>query len=147
MFLAFLFLSDLPAGFPEKLQRATHRSCPNISFGGCFFPHCSAPRRDPFEVYTSPSIVNTTAGDKFILTVAGRFNRRQYVEPAILLEGAGLAGSGAPPVPLAQSASRVSYRVSIPAGATFRYQLKLNSSHSGGGPIVSAVRLETMEGN
>lgn len=122
----------------------------NVQWIPSFGPHFrnaaepdSLSRRDPFEVYTSPVLNNPTAQGKSLLTIDGRFNQRQRVQPEILLQGKGSGSeSQVTLVAVAQSSSQVSYQVEIPPGAQFRYRLKLISSHSGGGPVVSAVRLE-----
>ena len=105
----------------------------------------SLSRRDPFEVYTSDYLSNRSPQETFTLTIEGRFNRKQYVTPEILLGDKNSRGDSPTLVPtlLTQSPIAVSYRVVIPKGESFRYRLKLNSSHSGGGPIVSSVQMES----
>jgi len=101
-------------------------------------------QREPFEVYTSDYISNSAKSETCKLTISGRFNQKQNVTPEILV---GEKDSKADavivlPVVLVQSPTSVSYRVAIPPGKTFRYRLKLNSSNTGAGPIVSSVMLE-----
>lgn len=101
-------------------------------------------RRNPFEVYTSAPIRNTSKNDHFKLTIAGRFNKKQFVTPEIIIEEENQGGMSSNVIPLfiTDAPGSVSYQVTIPKGKTFRYRLKFNSSNSGSGPIVSSVVME-----
>jgi hypothetical protein len=139
--------SFLYRGGPNGYQSSNRTLIP--SFGPHFRTAAepgSISRRDSFEVYTSKALVNSTAGDEFILTIGGRFNRRQFVDPKILVDTP--QGGGATtraPVLVSRSDTSAVFRVSIPTGATFRYQLKLDGSFSGGGPVVSSVRVVAID--
>ncbi len=100
----------------------------------------SLARRNPYEAYTSPRLANTTAESDFVLTVAGRFNERQFVEVSLLKNGEQTAE---PLRPVATSPDSISFHVTVPPGTPFRYSLKLCSSNSGNGPVVSSVRMES----
>lgn len=100
----------------------------------------SLSRRDPYETYTSDKITNTSDDDQFTLTITGRFNQKQYVTPEIL-EGKSETPAQTP-VLVSQSSDKAVYNVVIPKGTTFRYRLKMNSSNSGAGPVVSSVTME-----
>ncbi|MDB6167587.1 MAG: hypothetical protein JWM88_451, partial [Verrucomicrobia bacterium] len=139
-------------GFGSLLYRgakdgySNERVTPISSFGPHFRTTAepgSISRRDPFETYTSSMISNPAGAGHFVLTVSGRFNQRQSVEPEILVENAEGKRTVATLHPEGQSASEIRFGVDIPAGAKFLYRLKLKSSNSGGGPVVSGVRLET----
>lgn len=123
----------------------------NTSSVPSFGPHSriaadagSIARRNSYEVYTSDYMVNTTGEKKFILSVQGRFSNKQFVTPEILIgkSGSSMRTNTEKPQLISQSASEAVYDISIEKGQTFRYQLKLNSSNSGGGPVVSSVKME-----
>jgi hypothetical protein len=104
----------------------------------------SIARRDPFETYTSDNIVNNLGTEQFTLTINGRFNDKQYVEPVIIVGAAG-AGETIVPQLISTSASTTSYSVRVPKGKTFRYRLKLHSSNTGSGPLVTSVDMKETE--
>ena len=98
----------------------------------------SIARRNPYELYTSASLVNTTGKAALRLIIEGRFNDKQYVIPSLITDGKETGASL-----VERSATRAVYTVSIAAGKQFRYQIRLNGSCSGAGPVVSSVRMET----
>jgi hypothetical protein len=104
----------------------------------------SVGRRNSFETYTSDYLTNTTAGSKLKLTIEGRYNSKQMTIPEILVGKAGATGTVVQPVLISTSPTKVVYEVDINKGQTFRYRLKLESSNTGAGPIVSAVQMEEM---
>lgn len=97
----------------------------------------SLARRNSYEVYTSGTITNNSKNESWVLTIRGRFNDKQFVEPAVLADGGAIATE-----PIKKSSEEISYKVAIPKGTSFRYQLKLNSSHSGSGPVVESVSMQ-----
>jgi hypothetical protein len=99
-------------------------------------------RRNNYELYTSVDMVNNTSASKFKLTIEGHFNNKQYPEPQILTGKSGSAYTTLKPGLISRSATQAVYEVSVDKGQTFRYQLKLNSSNTGAGPVVSAVQME-----
>ena len=125
-------------------------SLKNTSSVPSFGPHSriasdagSIARRNSYETYTSGNLVNTLPQAALRITIEGRFNGRQFVIPSIVESGSDdrqIAGSQ--PVLVTRSATKAIYQVKIESGKSFRYQLKMNSSNSGGGPVVSSVRME-----
>jgi hypothetical protein len=99
----------------------------------------SVARRNPYEIYNSPTVTNNTKYEDFSLTVTGRFNAKQFVTPEIQLESE--SGKIIPEL-LSTEDSKVIYTLRITKGKKFKYQLKLNGSNSGNGPIVSSVKME-----
>jgi hypothetical protein len=99
-------------------------------------------RRNGYELYTSDYIVNSTNASKFKMTIEGHFNNKQYPEPQILAGKTGTTSIVVKPSLISQSATQAVYEVNVEKGQTFRYQLKLNSSNTGAGPVVSAVQME-----
>jgi hypothetical protein len=119
----------------------------NVSHMPSFGPHSrisadpgSWARRNSYEVYTSQEITNNSSYTNFRFIVEGRFNQKQFVVPSILLHESKTDAIGLKLI--AQSLTKLEYEVKIPRGKKFSYQLKLNSSNSGGGPVVSSVRME-----
>lgn len=118
----------------------------NCSHMSSFGPHSrisadpgSWSRRYPYEVYTSEEISNTS-NTAFRFIIEGRFNAKQFVEPTIVLSE---KKSGTVLLKLiSQSSTKLEYDVKIPKGTTFSYQLKMNSSNSGAGPVVSSVKVK-----
>ena len=100
----------------------------------------SVGRRNAYEIYTSGEIVNNLKLNNFILEIKGRFNTKQYVEPGIVLSSSAEKGLIIPKL-IHRSDSTTLYELEIPTGARFKYQLKMNSSNSGNGPLISSVAL------
>lgn len=100
----------------------------------------SLSRRNSYETYTSDKIINTTDSEQLTLTISGRFNQKQYVTPEILDEKNKTPAKM--PQLVSQSSEKVIYDVVIPKGTSFRYRLKLNSSNTGAGPVVSSVTMQ-----
>jgi hypothetical protein len=102
-------------------------------------------RRNSYETYTSGYITNTTPGSKLKLTVEVRNNSKQFVAPEILIGKEGTTSTVVKPVLISVSPTQMVYEVNIEKGQIFRYQLKLESSNTGAGPIVSAVQMEELK--
>jgi hypothetical protein len=126
-------------------------SLANSSHMPSFGPHSrisadpgSASRRNPYETYTSEKITNTTGSENFNLTITGRFNAKQYVSPKIILISNSGKSEIVTPKPILNTADKASYLIKIPKGQTFKYELNLNSSNSGNGPLVSGVKMEAV---
>jgi hypothetical protein len=126
----------------------------NSSHMPSFGPHSrisadpgSISRRNPYETYTSDQLVNNSGGENFQFILTGRFNEKQYVDPEILL----ISSSGKEVPATLKSISggpgTMKYLVSIPKGQVFRYKLKMNSSNSGNGPVISQVKMEAAGSN
>jgi hypothetical protein len=127
-------------------------SLSNTSQVPSFGPHSriaadagSLGRRNGYELYTSDNITNTTKSGKLKLTIDGAFNAKQFVVPQILTGNSGDKVMNVVPVLVSQNAGQVVYQVNIAKGQTFRYQLKLNSSNTGAGPVISSVQMEEMK--
>lgn len=101
-------------------------------------------RRNPFETYTSDFITNTTGTAEFKLTITGRFNDKQFIEPEIIIGEKNKPGEVSTIVTqlVSKSSTMLIYQVSIPRGSSFQYRIKLNSSNSGSGPVVSSVLMQ-----
>lgn len=124
-------------------------SLTNVSHVQSFGPHSriaadagSIGRRNSYEVYTSDYLTNATANTKLTLTVEGRFNSKQFVTPHILTGKKSGGDTTIQPKLLSQSHAQAVYEVNLPKGQSFRYQLTLQGSNSGGGPMVTAVHME-----
>lgn len=118
----------------------THTS-PVPSFG----PHSriiadpgSISRRNSYELYTSEKLTNTQGGGTFQLIIRGNFSNRRSVLPEILFDNGGLKSLQS----VSATATELIYSVTLDKGVSFRYQLKLDGSNSGAGPIVSAVIMQ-----
>lgn len=119
----------------------------NSSHMSSFGPHSrisadpgSWSRRNSYEVYVSDEISNTTNNTSFRFIVDGKFNAKQFVEATIISSE---KKSGTIPLKLiSQSSTKLEYEVRIAKGTKFRYELKMNSSNSGAGPVVSSVKME-----
>lgn len=103
----------------------------------------SISRRNPYETYTSTLLTNHSGNESFKLILTGRFNKKQYVNPEIILIDKAGKTASVMLKPDATGPDRMSFSLNIPAGQTFRYKLNMNSSNSGNGPVVSGVRMET----
>jgi hypothetical protein len=126
-------------------------SLANSSHMPSFGPHSrisadpgSVSRRNPYETYTSEKITNTSGSENFNLTITGRFNAKQYVSPKIILISNSGKSEIITPKPILNTSDKASYLIKIPKGQTFKYELNLNSSNSGNGPVVSGVKMEAV---
>lgn len=101
-------------------------------------------RRNGYEVYTSPVLVNTTSAENLKLTITGRFNARQFVSAQIILEDKvtnhqqGIVAAALQ----SQTETTAIFNIKILRNQNFRYELKLNGSNTGAGPVVSGVKME-----
>lgn len=101
----------------------------------------SLARRNSYEMYTSPEIVNNTSSDNFKLIITGRFNAKQFVSPQLISNQKNATQHLTAPVLISQTATSATYQVKVPHGTNFHYELKLNGSNTGAGPIISGVEM------
>lgn len=116
---------------------ATHTS-PVPSFG----PHSriiadpgSIARRNSYEVYTSGKITSNFATGKYLLIIQGNFSSKRSVTPELIMDKGGKASLQL----VSASDNQLIYTTQLEKSAAFRYQLKLEGSNSGAGPIVNEV--------
>jgi hypothetical protein len=124
-------------------------SVDNTSHVPSFGPHSriaadagSIGRRSSYEVYTSDYLTNSTQSSKLRLIIEGVFNQKQFATAEILMGDAGKASTAVLPVLISKNATQEVYEVNIDKGKSFRYQLKLDGSNTGAGPVVLAVQME-----
>lgn len=86
--------------------------------------------------------INIQESKKVRLIIDGRFKKMQNITPEILVGKPGAMSSTIKPLLITRSPTQAVYQADIERGIKFRHRLQLNSSNSGGGPIVSSVRME-----
>lgn len=122
----------------------------NRSWVSSFGPHSriaadpgSLSRRNAYEVYTSELVSNSTGEETFLMKIEGRFNKKQFVDAELFADDNGHQKFN--PEFIERSDSSVSYKVKIPKGTKFRYRLRMNSSNTGSGPLISRVMMKSFE--